>query len=100
MSLHCYFKISNKLPNPNGQLSKEIPADAIKAANNSVELATKDRSTSGKQSRGKYTAFTGVQQAQMAKYAIENGNKAAIKHYSKEFRVSIKESSLSTWKSK
>ena len=33
-------------------------------------------------------------------YAIENGNKAAIEHYSKESRVSIKKSSLSTWKSK
>ena len=103
MSLHRYFKIqSNKLPDPNGPLSKEIPAEAIKTANDSVEQATKnsEASTSGKQSRGKYAAFTGVQQAQMAKYAIDNGNKAAIEHYSEEFCVSVKESSLSTWKSK
>jgi len=101
MSLHRYFKISSKLPDPNGPLSKEIPAEAIKAANDSVEQATKtDGSGSGKPSRGKYASFTGVQQAQMAKYAIDNGNKAAIERYSKEFLVQIKESSLSTWKSK
>jgi len=50
-----------------------------------LEQATKNSSTSGKQSRGKYAAFIGVQQAQTAKYAIKNGNKAVIEHYSKEF---------------
>ena len=44
--------------------------------------------------------FTLVQQAQVAKYAVENGNKAAIRHYSKEFRSDIKDSMISTWKSK
>ena len=43
--------------------------------------------------------FTPVQQAQVAKYAVENGNKAVIRHYSKEFRSDIKESMISTWKS-
>ena len=44
--------------------------------------------------------FTPVQQAQVAKYAVEIGNKAAIHHYSKEFRSVIKECTISTWKSK
>jgi len=38
MLLHCYFKIlsnPSKLPDPNGQLSKEVPAEAVKAANDS-----------------------------------------------------------------
>ena len=35
----------------------------------------------------------------MAKYAIDNGNKAAIEHYSCEFCVQLKESTLSTWRS-
>ena len=30
MSLHRYFKISSKLPDPNGPLSKEVPSEAIK----------------------------------------------------------------------
>ena len=34
------------------------------------------------------------------KYAIDNGNKAATEHYSKEFCVQLNESTLSTWKSK
>ena len=30
--------------------------------------------------------FTPTQQAQAAKYAVENGNQAAIRRYSKEYR--------------
>ena len=41
-----------------------------------------------------------MQQAQVAKYTVENGNQAAIRRYSKEFSIEIKESTLSTWKSK
>ena len=104
MSLHQYFKISSKLPDPNGPLSKEVPSEHIKEANRSIEAATQDTSsgTSGgaKRGRGTYIKFTPVQQAQVAKYAVENGNKAAICHYSKEFHSDIKESMLSTWKSK
>ena len=44
--------------------------------------------------------FTLVQQAQVAKYTVENGNKAAVRHYSKEFCSDIKDSMISTWKSK
>lgn len=44
--------------------------------------------------------FTLIQQAQAAKYIIENGNQAVICRYSKEFCAEIKESTLSTWKSK
>jgi len=71
----------SKLPDPNGPLSKEVSAEAIKAANDSVEQATNYICTSDKQSRGKYVTFTRVQQARMAEYAIDNGNKAVIKHY-------------------
>ena len=41
-----------------------------------------------------------TEQAQVTKYAVENGNQAAIRRYSKEFSIEIKESTLSTWKSK
>ena len=104
MSLHRYFKISSKLPDPNGPLSKKVPLEAIKEANRSVEVATQDTSSdasgSSKEGRGTYMKFTPVQQAQVAKYAVENGNKVAIHHYSKEFCSDIKESTTSTWKSK
>ena len=62
MSLHRYFKISSKLPDPNGPLSKEVPSEAIKEANKSVESATKNIGTSecggGKRGRGAYMKFT------------------------------------------
>ena len=98
MALHRYFKISSKLPDPNGPLSETIPSEAIKEANKIVEQSTQNAST--KRSRGTYLKFTPIQQAQAAKYAVENGNKAAIRRYSKEFCAEIKESTLSTWKCK
>ena len=99
MSLHRYFKISSKLPDPNGPLSETIPSETIKEANKSMEQSIQNGSTL-KRSRGTYLKFTPVQQAQAAKYAVENGNQAAICRYSKEFCTEIKESTLSTWKSK
>ena len=58
-------------------------------------MATQDTSsgTSGgaKRGSGTYMKFTPVQQAQVAKYVVENGNKAAIRHYSKEFCSDIKD---------
>ena len=98
MALHHYFKISSKLPNPNGPLSESIPSQVIKEANEIVKQSTQNGST--KLSRGTYLKFTPTQQAQAAKYAIENGNQAAIHRYSKEFCTEIKESIPSTWKSK
>ena len=53
-----------------------------------------------KQSRGFYVKLTSVQQAQIAKYALANSNKAAILRYTKEFQTEIKTSSISTWKAK
>ena len=39
-------------------------------------------------------------QAEVARYAVSHGNKAAINRYSKEYSVKIKDSSVSTSKSK
>ena len=44
--------------------------------------------------------LTPVQKAQIAKYALANGNKAAILRYTKEFQTEVKMSSVSTWKAK
>ena len=51
-------------------------------------------------SREKYGRLTPTQAAQAAKLAVKHGNQAAIRRYSKEFRMEIKDSTLSTWKSK
>ena len=44
--------------------------------------------------------LTGVQQAQVARYGFSHGNQAAIRRYNDEYSTDIKDSSLSTWKSK
>ena len=76
MALHRYFKISNKYPDPYGPLSETVPSDAIKETNKIVERYTQNAGT--KRSRGTYLKFTPIQQAQVAKYAVENGNQVAI----------------------
>ena len=78
MALHhySYFKISSKLPDPNGPLTEVIPSQAIKEANEIMKQSTQNGST--KRSRGTNLKFTPTQQAQEGKYTIENGNQAAI----------------------
>ena len=51
--------------------------------------------------RRSYVKLTGVQQAQIARFAFAHGNKEAIYYYTKQYCVpEIAESSVSTWKSK
>ena len=44
--------------------------------------------------------LTGVQQAQIARYALSHGNQAAIRCYCEEYSTELRKSSVSTWKSK
>ena len=44
--------------------------------------------------------FSPEQKAQVARYAMESGNKRAIVRYSKQWGVDLKESTVRTWKSK
>ena len=39
-------------------------------------------------------------QAAIAKYVLENGNKAAAQYFSKQLDIAVRESSVSTWKKK
>ena len=55
---------------------------------------------SGQRSRGSYMKFTSEQKAQVARYALESGNKRAIVKYSKQWGVDLKESTVRTWKTK
>ena len=76
---------------------------AIESANRKVSaLLSSDSNTkddgSGP-SRGPYMKFS-EQKAQVARYAMESGNKQAIWRYSKEWGVDLKESTVRSWKSK
>ena len=44
--------------------------------------------------------FTPEQKAQVARYALESGNKRVIVKYSKQWGVDVKESTVGTWKTK
>jgi transposase-like protein len=44
--------------------------------------------------------FSPEQKAQVARYAVESGNKRAIIRYSKLWGVDLKESTVRTWKAK
>ena len=72
-----------KLPNPYGPLSETVPSDMIKEANKIVEQSTQN--ASAKHSRITYLKFTLIQQAQVAKYAVDNGNQVAIRRYIKKY---------------
>ena len=100
LSLHRYFKpVAKKLPDPDGPLSKSIPPSSIQAANDAyIDASLVGHSQSSK--RGSYVKLTVVQQAEISKYVLANGNKAAICHYSKKFCVDIPKSSVRTWKAK
>ena len=87
-----------KLPDPEGPLSQSIPPASIKDANEAYLIAAA-RSEANK--HGSYVNLTGVQQAQIARFAFAHGNKEAIRYYTKQYCVpEIAESSGSTWKAK
>ena len=107
--LHCYFKPTagvvvkqqdKRLPDPNGPLSSIIPAEAIRDANDAHGQSAQAKGGESKRPRGSYMKLAPVQQAQIAKYALANGNKAAILRCTKVFQTVIKMSSVSTWKAK
>ena len=89
-TLHCYFKPTagvvvkrqdKRLPDPNRPLSSIISAEAIRNANDahgqSAQVQGGESLGESKRPRGSYVKLTPVQQAQIAKYALANGNKAA-----------------------
>ena len=78
--------MAKKLPDPDGPLLKSIPTSSIEAANDAY-IEASGHSQSSK--RGSYVKLIGVQQAEISKYALAHGNKAAICHYSKRFCVDI-----------
>ena len=95
---------SKSLPDPNGPLSSAVKPQAIESANRKVSaLLATDSSTkddgSGP-SRGPYMKFSPEQKAQIARYAMESGNKRAIWRYSNDWGIDLKESTVRSWKSK
>ena len=72
-----------------------VEYDSITA--NVSELADPRPSTKKRKTRGKYTAYTGENRAQIGKYALENGNEKARLHFLSIF-PNLKESTIRNFK--
>ena len=77
MSLYRYFKTQGReLPNPSGPLSSFVSSAAIEEANAAVSA------TCTKEKRGPYQKLSDETRAKIGKYASENGDSAAARHFS------------------
>ena len=76
-----------KQPNPQGSLSRRIPSSCIESANKQVsaELAASIRSTTTKRKRGPYNRYMPKEKAKIAKYAVQHGTSAALRHFKDRF---------------
>ena len=100
MSILKYFKWKHKdaalpLPDPVGPLSKDVPTSSIIEANNEVLKAIADQSTRKK--KGPYIKVAPECKAKVAKYALEHGNCAAARKYSRELNENLNESTVRSW---
>ena len=104
MALFKYFKLKAKeekdihLPAENGPLSQVLPPIIIKEANQAVAKTIK---LQGK--RNPYLhSVDDTKKAEIAKYALNHGNLAAVRHFIKEFPEpnTLKERTIRGWKTK
>ena len=98
MSILKYFRrdvdgsATNKLPDPHGSLSKEVPSSAIERANTSV-MPIIEHLESGK--RGKYLILTPAQRYEIGRRAAEHGVTATLRYYLRRFaELKLKETSV------
>ena len=96
MSLYRFFKpvTVKKLPDPNGELSATVSPPAIRAANK--EVMDMEITEHGK--RKPYKKINDSLRAKIAQYAIQNGNAAAVRKFSKEFDTPLNESTVRSLK--
>ena len=77
MSLYRYFKTQGReLPNPSGPLSSSVSSAAIEEADAPLSA------TCMKEKRGPYQKLSNETRAKIGKYASENGDSAAARHFS------------------
>ena len=83
MALYRYFKqhSNDKLPDPQGPLSIEVPSTSVVSANEEVRRVVSKEPAK----RGPYTKFTAEQTAEIGKRAADYGIVAAIRYYSKKY---------------
>ena len=104
MVLLKYFAKSKSLPEPNSPLSSKLKPETIDSANRKVSVLLASTGTSsvkddgsGRRSHCSYMKFTPEQKAQVARYALESGNKRAIVKCSKQWGGDLKERTVKRW---
>ena len=95
MSLFRYYKPVKKLPDSNGDLSTIITPAAIQEANKEVLKAT-ENAERGK--RKLYKKISDSMRAEIGWYALENGNAASVRKFSKSFDTPLNESTVRSLK--
>ena len=100
MGLHRYFTPVTSLPTPSGPLSVSLTPAAIRHANDAVRSVSEPSSSRHGKSRGTYSKISPEKQEVIGRYAAEHGNTAAMRYFSKQLKVDLKLSSVTTWKSK
>ena len=93
MSLLCYLKHSNGLPDPRGSLSTTISREAIAAANQEVQ-----KELNATKKRGQYKKYSPAQRSAIGRYSSRHGAAAAAKHFSKLWGCKISDSTVKSIK--
>ena len=86
-----YFKRIQPLPDSKGPLSAIISSQQITAINKAV---LKSKESHRGTSRSPYVKVSDTEKAEIARYAVENGNVKAAKQYSQKLGKEIKESTV------
>ena len=82
------------LPDPHGQLSAEVPPEAIVSANTNVKEVVVNNKVHQKK-RESYLHLTPAQQFKVGQRASEFGVTNTLRHYTKQFsELSLKETSM------
>jgi len=97
MSLYCFFKPVKKLPDPNGELSATVSPEAIREANKEIS-AVMEATEQG--NRKPYKHISDTLRVSIGRYALENGNAAAVRKYSDQFDTPLNESTVRSLKKK
>ena len=74
------YSSGGDLPDPTGPLSSDVPPLVIAAANDAV---TSTRQTTSQKKRAPYLKLSSEVKAKIGKYASENGDSSAARHFSK-----------------
>ena len=93
-TIHDFFVRTEGEPDRKRLLSSNLSSTCISAANKTVLEAKK--TVKGTKIKRHLHQVVG-QKAEIARFALQNGNNVAVKYYSKKLEKAIKESSVRTW---